>query len=316
MSEHKIYQFSKYNIGEKLIEFLDPILNKIHPYVPGEVFPAYFLYDFFQRPLIAAVIVAMVAGFLGTFLLIRNLALLGDGLAHVSFGGIAIGLAFGGFGPLWTALLFSTIAAIIIDQLQTRELLTGDASIAIFLTGTLGLGLVILRLYGGSAQSTVDSYLWGSLNLIDIDSFDFILKISILGYVSLVVLYQMLLSISIDPISARVQGLPVRAVGLYFSIITAAIIVSMVQIVGVLLVTALIVTPAATAQLIGKSFRSCVILSQMIGVVTVVLGLYFSAENSTGSGSMIALVSAVVFTIVLLLKLTIGYIVKPKENLN
>ena len=164
MSEHKIYQFSKYNIGEKLIEFLDPILNKIHPYVPGEVFPAYFLYDFFQRPLIAAVIVAMVAGFLGTFLLIRNLALLGDGLAHVSFGGIAIGLAFGGFGPLWTALLFSTIAAIIIDQLQTRELLTGDASIAIFLTGTLGLGLVILRMYGGSAQSTVDSYLWGSLN--------------------------------------------------------------------------------------------------------------------------------------------------------
>ena len=316
MPEHKIYQFREYNIGEKLIEILDPILNKIHPYVPGEIFPAYFIYDFFQRPLIAAVIVAMVAGFLGTFLLIRNLALLGDGLAHVSFGGIAIGLAFGGVGPLWTALVFSTIAAIIIDQLQTRELLTGDASIAIFLTGTLGLGLVILRIYGGSAQSTVDSYLWGSLNLIDIDSFDFILKISILGYVSLVVLYQMLLSISIDPISARVQGLPVRAVGLYFSIITAAIIVSMVQIVGVLLVTALIVTPAATAQLIGKSFRSCVILSQVIGVITVVLGIYFSAENQTGSGSMIALVSAIVFTLVLLLKLTIGYVVKPKENMN
>ena len=171
-------------------------------------------------------------------------------------------------------------------------------------------------MYGGAPQTTVDSYLWGSLNLIDRDSFDFVLKISILGYVSLVVLYQILLSISIDPISARVQGLPVRAVGLYFSIITAAIIVSMVQIVGVLLVTALIVTPAATAQLIGKSFRSCVILSQVIGVITVVLGIYFSAENQTGSGSMIALVSAIVFTLVLLLKLTIGYVVKPKENMN
>ena len=168
--------------------------------------------------------------------MIRNLALLGDGIAHVSFGGIAIGLAFGGIGPLWYALVFSTFAAIVIDQLQTRNLISGDASIAIFLTGTLGLGLVILRVYGGAPQSTVDSYLWGSLNLIDRDSFDFVLKISILGYVSLVVLYQMLLSISIDPISARVQGLPVRAVGLYFSIITAAIIVSMVQIVGVLLV--------------------------------------------------------------------------------
>ena len=302
--------------GDKVLELFDPILREIHPIVPGDIFPAYFLLEYFQRPLIAAVIVAMVAAFLGTFLLIRNLALLGDGIAHVSFGGIAIGLAFGGIGPLWYALVFSTFAAIVIDQLQTRNLISGDASIAIFLTGTLGLGLVILRVYGGAPQSTVDSYLWGSLNLIDRDSFDFVLKISILGYVSLVVLYQMLLSISIDPISARVQGLPVRAVGLYFSIITAAIIVSMVQIVGVLLVTALIVTPAATAQLIGKSFRSCVILSQVIGVITVVLGIYFSAENQTGSGSMIALVSAIVFTVVLLLKLTIGYIVKPKENLN
>ena len=302
--------------GDKVLELFDPILREIHPIVPGDIFPAYFLLEYFQRPLIASIVVAMVAAFLGTFLLIRNLALLGDGIAHVSFGGIAIGLAFGGIGPLWYALVFSTFAAIVIDQLQTRNLISGDASIAIFLTGTLGLGLVILRIYGGAPQSTVDSYLWGSLNLIDRDSFDFVLKISILGYVSLVVLYQILLSISIDPISARVQGLPVRAVGLYFSIITAAIIVSMVQIVGVLLVTALIVTPAATAQLIGKSFRSCVIFPQVIGVIKVVLGIYFSAENSTGSGSMIALVSAVVFTIVLLLKLTIGYIVKPKENLN
>ena len=192
--------------GDKVLELFDPILREIHPIVPGDIFPAYFLLEYFQRPLIASIVVAMVAAFLGTFLLIRNLALLGDGIAHVSFGGIAIGLAFGGIGPLWYALVFSTFAAIVIDQLQTRNLISGDASIAIFLTGTLGLGLVILRVYGGAPQSTVDSYLWGSLNLIDRDSFDFVLKISILGYVSLVVLYQMLLSISIDPISARVQG--------------------------------------------------------------------------------------------------------------
>jgi len=127
-------------------------------------------------------------------------------------------------------------------------------------------------------------------------------------------LYHSLLSISIDPIAAMVQGLPVRLIRLFFSIITAAIVVSMVQIVGALLVTALIVAPAATAQLFGKSFRSCVILSQIIGVITVIIGLYFSAEHDTGSGSMIALVAACIFGIALILQTMKKLILKPNEN--
>ena len=127
-------------------------------------------------------------------------------------------------------------------------------------------------------------------------------------------LYHSLLSISIDPIAAKVQGLPVRAIRLYFSIITAAIVVSMVQIVGALLVTALIVAPAATAQLIGKSFRSCAILSQIIGLITVLLGLYFSAEHSTGSGSMIALVASCIFLLTAILKYSKNLVLKPNEN--
>ena len=111
-------------------------------------------------------------------------------------------------------------------------------------------------------------------------------------------LYQSLLLISIDPIAARVQGLPVRFIGLYWSILTAAVVVCMVQFVGVLLVTALIVTPAAIAQLVSRSFLMCVILSQVLGVVTVLLGLYYSAELSTDSGAMIALVSAIMFVVV------------------
>lgn len=301
-------------LGTWIIELVGPFLEFLGPQLPGDFFPAYFLYAWLHRPLMASLIVAIVAGLLGTFLLIKNLALIGDGLAHVSFGGIAIGLVYGGIGPLWYALIFSILAAVLIDQLQTRGILTGDAAIAIFLTGMLGLGLVVMRIWGGAANATIDGYLYGNINIVDEQSFDLIATICVIGYVSMLVLYQSLLSIAIDPIAAKVQGLPVRSIGLYFSVLTAAIVVSMVQIVGVLLVTALLVAPAATAQLIGKSFRSCVILAQVIGVITVLLGLYFSAEYDTGSGSMIALVAAAIFAIVAIFMMVIRNLFNPEDN--
>jgi len=285
-------------VGDLVIEILGPFLESLEPLIPGEWFPLYFVKPYFQRPLIAAIFVSMVAGFLGSFLLIRNLALIGDGLAHVSFGAIAIGLIVGMIDPLYWAFAICVVAAILIDYLQTKQLLSGDTAIAIFLTGMLGLGVIATRIWGGGTLSSVEGYLWGNLNLIDSDSFEFIIIACLASYISLVVLYQSLLLISIDPIAARIQGLPVRLISLYWSILTAAVVVSMVQFVGVLLVTALIVTPAAIAQLLSRSFLMCVILSQILGVITVLLGLYYSAELSTDSGAMIALVSATMFVIV------------------
>ena len=230
-------------IGEYVMEVAKPVLEFIAPMVPGEIFPYFFTMEMFQRALVAAVLVTLVAGVLGSFLLVRNLALIGDGLAHVSFGGVAVGVVLGASSPLWYALVFSVVSAILIHELQTRELLTGDASIAIFLTGMLALGLVVLRVFGGGITSDIEGYLFGSLLLIDEESLDLIATISIVSLISLMLLYSGLLSTTIDPLAARVQGLPVRAIGLVFSIITAAVVVSMVQVIGALLVTALLVTP-------------------------------------------------------------------------
>jgi len=302
--------------ADTVLGYWPGILPLLEPIVPGDVFPYFFTMAMFQRALVASLIVSIVAGFLGSFLLIRNLSLIGDGLAHVSFGGVAVGIVLGGFAPLWYALIFSILAAIIIDQMQTRNLLTGDASIAIFLTGTLGLGLVTLRIWGGGITTDVEGYLFGSLLLIDEQSLDLIATISLISLVSIILLYHSLLAISVDPIAARVQGIPVRSIGLYFSIITAAAVVSMVQIVGVLLVTAILVTPSATAQLLAKSFRSCIIWSQFIGICGIVLGLYFSAEYNTGSGSMIALVSATIFFLVLTFQIILKKFIQPTSNFN
>jgi ABC-type Mn2+/Zn2+ transport system permease subunit len=303
-------------VGDFVIEVLGPLLESLEPIIPGEWFPLYFIRPYLQRPLIAAIFVSMVAGFLGSFLLIRNLALIGDGLAHVSFGAIAIGLVVGMIDPLIWAFMMCVVSAIIIDYLQVKQWLTGDTAIAIFLTGMLGLGIIVTRIWGGGSLASVEGYLWGNLNLIDSESFEFIIIACLASYISLVVLYQSLLLISIDPIAARIQGLPVRLISLYWSILTAAVVVSMVQFVGVLLVTALIVTPAAIAQLLSRSFLMCVILSQVLGVITVLLGLYYSAELSTDSGAMIALISAIMFVLVAVSKGIFSKVTASKNNSN
>ena len=288
-------------LGKELMYILTPLLEAIAPFIPGEVFPYFFTMEMFQRALISAVLVTIVAGLLGTFLLIRNLALIGDGLAHVSFGGVAIGVVLGATSPLYYALVFSVFASIMIYELQSREILTGDASIAIFLTGMLAFGLVALRIGGGGITTDIEGYLFGNLLLIDESDLDMIAYICLFSILILFKISSGLLATTVDPLSAAVQGIPVRGIGLLFSVITAAVVVSMVQVVVALLVTSLLVTPAATAQLVGRSFRSCMIWTQIFGLSSVMLGLYFSSELETGSGSMIALVAATIFSVVAIL---------------
>ncbi|MDP6857299.1 MAG: metal ABC transporter permease [Candidatus Thalassarchaeaceae archaeon] len=302
--------------GGIVLEIFIPLLEFIAPVIPGDTFPYFFTMEIFQRALIASLLVTIVASLLGTFLMIRNLALIGDGLAHVSFGGVAIGIVLGAASPLWYALVFSITAAILIHEMQSREILTGDASIAIFLTGMLALGLVVLRIWGGGITTDIEGYLFGNLLLIDEASLDLISVICIISFVLILFIRTALLASTIDPLAARVQGIPVGAIGLGFSIITAGVVVSMVQVVGTLLVTALLVTPAATAQLIGRSFRSCLIWSQIIGLSSVILGLYFSAEMNTGSGSMIALVAAIIFGLVAIIQTSVKAIIQPTDNTN
>lgn len=317
------------SIGESFLEEIAPFLESIAPFMPGEVFPSFFTLTLLQRGLVAAVMVTVVSAFLGCFLLIRNLALIGDGLAHVSFGGIAVGIVLGATSPLWYALLFSITAAVLIHELQSRDILTGDASIAIFSTGMLAMGLVALRLEVtfylpliGTIEltqvgitNTVESYLYGNLYILRPIDLDLITCICLISFIVLFVLRHALLAIAVDPLAAKIQGLPVRAIGLLFSVLIAAVVTAMVKIIGALLVTALLVTPAATAQLLGRSYRECILYSQLFGLVSVILGIYLSAELDTGS-SMIALVSACIFGIVAITQIVVKSILNRNQNLN
>ena len=301
-------------IGLEIQDLLKPLLEGLVPYLPGDTFPILFQMEMMQRSLIASLMVAIVAGVLGVFLIIQNLSLIGDGLAHVSFGGVAVAIVLGATNPLWYALLFSVIAAILIHELQARDILTGDASIAIFLTGVLSVGLISLTVWGGGVTADIHSYLFGSQLLIDKDTLNWITYVCIFVMVTMILIGPSLLACIIDPLAARVQGLPVKGIGLLFSIVTAGAVVTMVKVVGALLVTALLVTPAATAQLVGNSFRSCLLWTQVFGITSLLGGLYISSEMGAGSGSAIALFAALLFAFVAISKTTINAFSQSNDN--
>ena len=311
-------------LGVVLMELLIPVFELFLPIIPGDVFPYFFGETVrgypvlsLQRALIAAIAMAIVAGYLGNFLLLQNLALIGDGLAHVSFGAVAIAWVILGASeqPLPYTLAITSICAILIHELQYRGILTGDASIAIFMTGMLGLGLVILRI-GKVPLLDFEDYLFGDIYTITEWQLDFIVLALLFSMIILVLIRPALLAMIIDPVSARVQGIPTRAIGLVFSVISAVVIVSMVKIIGALLVTALLVTPAATAQLISRSFKSCLLWTHFFGLISVLVGLFLSAEMGTGGGSMIAVVAATIFAITAIAKTSVGAYSKFKHGHN
>ena len=301
-------------LGIVILELIGPQMEMLAPIMPGDTFPRFFKMEMMQRSLIASIMVTIVAGILGVFLIIQNLSLIGDGLAHVSFGGVAVAIVLGATNPLWYALLFSVIAAILIHELQSREILTGDASIAIFLTGVLSIGLISLTVWGGGVTSDIHGYLFGSQLLIDKDELNWIATVCIFALIFMAFIGPSLLACIVDPLAAKVQGLPVKGIGLLFSIITAGVVVTMVKVVGALLVTALLVTPAATAQLVGNSFRSCIWWTQIFGITSLLGGLYISAEMGAGSGSAIALFAAVLFAFVAISKSTINVFSQSNDN--
>ena len=256
-------------LGVWLHELVSPAMEAIAPYLPGDVFPFFFTLDMFQRVLVASFVITVIAGVLGSFLLIRNMALIGDGIAHVTFGGVAVSMVLAGVPTLPMATFFAVVAAVLIFELQDRGLLEGDTAIAIMMTGALAFGLVALRIWGEGITANVERFLYGNVLFVDDASLDWICTVGLVALLLLGAMYKGLLAAAVDPVAARVQGIPVRAIGLTFSIVTAVVVVLMVKIIGALLVTALLVSPAATAQQVGKSFRSCILWSQFFGLMSV-----------------------------------------------
>jgi zinc transport system permease protein len=261
--------------------------------------PYPFELAFMQRALAAGLVVGAFAPVIGTFLIQKRMSLIGDGIGHLAFAGVALG-AVTGIYPLWTALGISTAGALGLEQLRSRRKASGDLALALFFYSGIALGIVLLS--RELSPTNVLVYLFGQILTVTSGE---VLTIVVLGMVvgaAILGVRRALFAAVADEEWARVAGLPVGPMNNLLAVTTAVTVVASMRVVGILLVAGLMVLPVASAQLLARSFRGTMSWAMSIGVGSVVVGLVASRLWNLASGGTIVLAAAGTFAVVALMR--------------
>ena len=251
--------------------------------------------EFMQLALAAGLIVGLCAPLIGTFMVQKRMSLMGDGIGHVAFAGVAAGLLVDVW-PIWTALVAAVVGAVAIEWLRSRGRASGDLALAVLFYSGIAGGVVLTGLAGSLNAGTL-TYLFGSI--LTVDNSD-ALTVAVLGGVivaSIAVCWRALFSIVLDEEAARVAGLPVDALNLGLAALTAVTIVAGMRIVGVLLVAALMVLPVGAAGRLTRSFPATLVVASLIGASSAVVGLAAARQWALAPGGTIVLVAAAIFIV-------------------
>lgn len=257
-------------------------------------------YGFVIRGFEAGIVVAIIAPLIGIFLVLRRYSLIADTLAHVSLAGIALGLLFG-INPIFTAIGATVVSSLGIERLRTSKKVYGESALAIFLSGSLALAVVLLSLARGF-NTNLFSYLFGSIVTVTQSDVYTISILAIIVGAILVAFYKELVYISFDEESAQVGGIPTKLINIILIILSALTVSLSIPIVGVLLIAALIVIPVVTALQLQKSFAKTIVYAEIISVLSVITGIIASFYFNLSTGGTIVLIMIGVFLAVLTTK--------------
>jgi ABC-type Mn2+/Zn2+ transport system permease subunit len=254
-------------------------------------------YGFLLRALVAAVLVGAICALVGSYVVLKGLAFIGDALAHVAFTGIVVAF-LAGFSFYVGALTAAVAAGLGIGWVTRRVGLSTDTAIGIVFSGVFALGVVLMAI--GIRTYTVDlfSYVFGDILAVRARDLWMIGAAGVLVLAVMVLLYKELLFAHFDPVVAEAAGLPVGALQLLLLLLLSVTVVVSVQAVGVVLVLAMLVTPAATAALVARRMPSLMALAVLFGAVAALVGFYLSYYWSVPSGGAIVLVATALFALV------------------
>lgn len=258
-----------------------------------------FQYDFMVRAFEAGIAIGIVAPLIGMFLVVRRYSLMADTLAHVSFAGVAIGLLLK-INPIFSAIGLSIIAGFGIESLRNSRRIFGEAVLALFLSGSLAVAVIILSLAKGF-NANLFSYLFGSISTVSTADLWVIITLAVVVFLDVVFFYKELFFASFDPELAEVSGLPVKAINIMMVVLAAVAVAISIRIVGVLLIGALMVIPVISAMQYGRGFRFTLILSVFFSLLSVILGLFSSYYFDLASGGAIVVVALIIFLLSLIL---------------
>ena len=256
----------------------------------GSFLPWPFEKQYMLYALVAGAVVGCCAPLIGAFLVQRRMSLMGDGLGHIAFAGVALGLVLNVW-PVWSALGVAVAGALIVERVRARSVSSGDLALSLIFYGGIAAGTVMLG-KANAVNSNLVSYLFGSI--LTVSSGD-VTTIAVVGLVitsTLAVCGRALFAVVLDEEAARVAGLPVRALNDVFSVLTAVTVVAAMRVVGILLVSALMVLPVGAGQAISRSFRGLLLTSSAVGLLCVVLGLAAARIADLRPGGTIVLLAA------------------------
>lgn len=257
-------------------------------------------YSFIQKAFLAGIFVAITCSVLGLFLVLRKMSLIGDGLSHVSFGAIALGL-FLGLYPFYVAVPVVIISSILILKISEKAKIYGDAAIGIVSAVGIAGGVILASLSGGF-NVDLFSYLFGNILSISTSEVIFSIILSILVLSLIYFFYWDLFSITFDEEYAKTTGTKTDFINYLLVILTSINVVLSVKVVGVMLVSALLIIPAATALQLSRNFKTAIFIAALVSLLSVVTGITTSFFLDLPAGATIVMTSALFFTLSLLYK--------------
>ncbi|MCL2691481.1 MAG: metal ABC transporter permease [Candidatus Bathyarchaeota archaeon] len=259
-----------------------------------------FGYQFFQNAIIGGIIVAIICGLVGLFLILKKEAMIGDGLSHTAFGGIAIGLLMG-INPTITALGTSILAVFIISYMRRKKIATSDSAVAIMLAIGFSTGLIIISLTGGF-NTELFNYLFGSILTITLSDLIIVSALSTFVILFIGFFRHELLSMIFDEEDSKLRGIPTNHLTIIFDLITAITIVLSIKVIGTILVIALLVIPGLCALKLNLSFKKTLLTTILFSTISTTTGILVSAIFNIVTAGIIVLVLVTFFTITLIYK--------------
>jgi zinc transport system permease protein len=252
-------------------------------------------YDFMQRALLAALLTGLAAPAVGTYLVQRRLALMGDGIGHVALTGVALGLLTG-WAPVWTAVAAATVGAVVIEFVRARGRASADVALAMLFYGGIAGGVLLTGL-AGSTAATLNTYLFGSITTVSVTDLWVIVALAAVVLALCIGLQPQLFAVCQDEEYARVAGLRVRAYNVLIAVMAAVTVTVAMRTVGLLLVSALMVVPVATAQQVTRGFRATFALALVLGMLPSLTGVVFSYYVDVAPGASIVVIALIGFAV-------------------
>jgi zinc transport system permease protein len=257
-----------------------------------------FQFDFMIRAFVAGAVIAFIAPMIGIFLVVRRYSLMADTLAHVSLAGVAVGLLIK-INPLVTGIIMPVVAAFCIEKLRSTRNISGESLLALFLSGSLAIAIVLLSIAKGF-NANLFSFLFGSISTVTSEDLYLIVGLGILVIATILALYKELFAVSFDDELAKASGISASVFNLVLTVLAAITVSLAMRIVGVLLIGALMVIPVIAAIQFGRSFRQTLLLSITFSSLSVFLGLFLSFYLDLASGGTIVVIALVIFLLSLL----------------